>query len=400
MRPHAGSLAFPFPHLQPVPDRDGALDPHPCGLTVSTQEATAASTLAATQPPASATDTQVFPSPDGRWSAILDTQTGSLDLQNTHSVQGAGQSLSVGRSAVTSVIWSPDSRHLAFASLSQPAALEPAEPANGAEIWQVVIQGEQAGQAQLLYRPTGAVGQAGLPEQITLGKWSPDDRRLSFWVGPLSGSLLADGLPLWSLEVASGGATPVADTSLVNPAYQSWSPDGGALAFTNGGYRSAQVDKWLSLFQAATGKTTTLAPQEKLVPGAVAWSPQGGPIAFAAVEASKTGPDWADWMGWDNPAIQARRIYLIDPHSGEYHRLNATEAYQDAPAWSADGKTLYFVQMEGSQASVMSADPASGAAQALPGCQAPLPSAAGYYGQVDWSSLLKGCTAANLARGS
>jgi hypothetical protein len=40
---------------------------------------------------------------------------------------------------------------------------------------------------------------------------------------------------------------------------------------------------------------------------------------------------------------------------------------------------------------LMAADPGSGEAQPLPGCQAPLPSGAGYYGQVDWSEFYEDC---------
>jgi hypothetical protein len=71
--------------------------------------------------------------------------------------------------------------------------------------------------------------------------------------------------------------------------------------------------------------------------------------------------------------------------------LNAVEAYQDAPRWSEDGKTLYYVQMDGDQAVLLAADPRTGEAQPLEGCQAPLPSGAGYYGQTDWTDLYESC---------
>lgn len=207
----------------------------------------------------------------------------------------------------------------------------------------------------------------------------------------MSASIQADGLPLWSLEVESGQVTRLAEAALVNPSYQSWAPDGSALVFTNGGYRSSQVNKWLSLYEVGSGLVGTLIPKSALVPGAVAWSPRGSQIAFAAVEAEETGNEWADWMGWDNPAILARRIYLLDRQTGEYWRLNSAEAYQDAPRWSADGTRLYYAQMEGGGVALMAADPASGSAHALPGCLAPLPVAAGYYGQVDWGELYQNC---------
>ncbi|MCE5209500.1 MAG: hypothetical protein LLG42_14460 [Chloroflexi bacterium] len=228
-------------------------------------------------------------------------------------------------------------------------------------------------------------------EWITLGSWSPDSQRLLFWKGMNSASIQADGLPLWVLDIQSGQAKEVSQVTLVNKAYQSWSPDSKALAFTNGGSRSAQVDKWLSLYQVENEQVKDLITKEELVTGAVAWSPAGDQIAVAAVEASKTGSDYADYMGWDNPAIAGRRIYLVDPETGEYQRLTQTETYEDAPKWSRDGTRLFFVQQGNTQADVMSVNVETGELMAIAGCETPMPSSAIYYGQVDWSDLYANC---------
>ena len=260
------------------------------------------------------------------------------------------------------------------------------------EIWLVKFEDDTWAKPKLVYRAGDFPDSMVTPSEIILGSWSPDGSHLSFWTNPISSaSIQVDGLPLWCLELENSLATRLADAVLVNLAYQSWAPDSSALVFTDGGSRSAQVNKWLSLYQVASGQTTTLVPESDLVPGQVAWSPAGDRIAFAAVEASQTGDEWADWMSWENPAILGRRIYLLDPKNGQYRRLNAAESYQDAPRWSADGKVLYYVQADGGQAKLMEADPATGAMQPLPGCQMPLPEVAGFYGQVDWTALHKDC---------
>jgi len=226
---------------------------------------------------------------------------------------------------------------------------------------------------------------------VSPGNWSPDSRYLLFWDNKTgSASIQADGLPLWALDVGTGEARLIS-TTLVNPEYQSWLPDGSRLAFTNGGYRSAQVEKWLSIFNVSTGQVRDLIPKETLVPGVVDWSPDGKWIAAAAIEGGKTGPEHADDMGWDNPAIAARRVYLVDPMTGDFHRLTQGEAYEDAPRWSEDGKQLRFVQMEGTQARLMVATLETGAIEAVPGCEIPIPPSAGYYGQVDWSEIYSIC---------
>jgi hypothetical protein len=69
--------------------------------------------------------------------------------------------------------------------------------------------------------------------------------------GPLSGSIEADGLPLYIFDTRAQQATLLADTALLNPRYHSWSPDGSTLAYIAGGYRSAQVNKWTTSTYAA-----------------------------------------------------------------------------------------------------------------------------------------------------
>jgi LysM repeat protein len=227
---------------------------------------------------------------------------------------------------------------------------------------------------------------------VNPSSWSPDSRWILFWEGdPINTALQADGLSLWALDVATGEAKLLSTTTVTDPTYQSWSPDGSRLVFTNGGYRSAQVDKWLSIFNAGTGQISDLIPKETLVSGKVSWSPDGKWIAVAAVEGSKTGPEYADNMGWDNPAIAARRIYLVDPATGEFQRLTQSEAYEDAPRWSRDGKQLFFVQAVGTQARMMAAYPETGAIVTVPSCEIPMPPSTDYYGGVDWSRIYPHC---------
>lgn len=243
------------------------------------------------------------------------------------------------------------------------------------------IEDVQSGQTQI----------SGFSGVVNPGNWSPDSRYLLYWENTVdSASIQADGLPLWTLDVGTSEAKLISTTP-VNSSYQSWSPDGRKLIFTNGGYRSAQVDKWLSIYNTSTGEVRDLIPKEVLVPGAVDWSPDGKWIAVAAVEGSKTGPEYADYMGWDNPAIAARRMYLVDPMTGDFQRLTQSEAYEDAPRWSEDGKQLFFVQAEGTRARVIAATVETGVINALEDCEMPLLPDAGYYGQVDWSALYAAC---------
>jgi hypothetical protein len=333
-----------------------------------------------------------IPSPDGQWTALLNRTTGSLAIE---SATGEVVEAFPAGSQVRQPTWSPDSlRLLVVRTHFQDMAGEPAE------IWRISVAEGRAGEPQRLF--TGprdpAENFSMQASSIDLGHWSPAGQRITFWMGENSASMAADGFPLWVLNLGeeSGEAIPLADNALLNPRYQSWAPDGSALAFTAGGYRSAQINKWLNLFDATSGQITTVITETEQVPGIVAWSPRGDPsagsgqalIAYAAVPAGETGRDLADWMSFENPAIAGRRVYLLDPASGQHRRLNDVDAFQDAPTWSGDGETLYYVQREGDTMALMAADPATGQAQVIEGSRRPAPGAVGYYGQSKWDDLL------------
>lgn len=319
-------------------------------------------------------------SPDNRWIAIVNAAAGSLDLQ-----QPDGQTVTIfpPGSSVANITWSPDSQTLLVVR---------ATPSQGPplEIWQVLVKDNKATEPTRLYQAkTGTAD----PQQIVFGHWSPNSRYVLFWEGILSASILADGLPALALDVTTGQVTPVAEVALLNPRYQSWAPDSSALAITVGGYRSAQVDKWLNIWHVGSGQITTVISQTEQIPGIVAWSPKGDVIAYAAVPAAQTGQDWADLMTFDNPAIAGRRIYLLDPLTGQSHRLNQAAAYQDAPLWSDDGAKLYYVQRQGDVVQLMVFEPATGKAEPVPGVNQPIDlnrndPQVGYYGQADWDALL------------
>lgn len=327
-----------------------------------------------------------IPSPDKRWTAVLDTRVGSLELQRAG---GTTSTVFAPGSTADSVTWSPDGQTL----LVIRANYYPLPSHTGyvflgpMEIWRV--RPEQNEKPMRLFQsPTDPKGNPGGADHIDFGQWSPDSRSVIFWLGSTSGSFQADGATLYALDVDVGKSTRLAQAALLNPRYQSWAPDSTGLVFASGGYRSAQVDKWLSLYDVKTDKVTTVVDQKEAVPGIVAWSPRGDLIAYAAVNASDTGEQWADYHAFDNPAILKRRVYLLDPKTGKHWQLNNVDAFQDAPTWSGDGTILYYVQSEGNDMVLMAANPSDGRGQVIEGSRRPAPGTVGYYGQTNWDDLL------------
>jgi len=302
------------------------------------------------------------------------------------------QSLFPRGDSVSTVVWSPDSQFLIVLRNGQSPLATAAmpTPAGPPALWQVDLTANAVITPTQLFGPEQLPGDPAfyMPGQIVFGDWSPDGQHLLFWVGPLSASILADGLPLYGLQLQTGEVTLLAAAALNNPGYHSWAPDSSALIYTAGGYRSAQVGKWLAHWDTATRQITTVISETEQVPGLVAWSPAGDQIAYAAVAAALTGPDWADAHSFTNQAIAGRRIYLLDPVTGATQRLNQVESYQDAPVWDETGQQLFYVQREGEEMVLMVADPKTGDATPVADARQPLPDTPGYYGQGEWTDLL------------
>ncbi|KAA3647684.1 MAG: hypothetical protein DWQ07_01490 [Chloroflexi bacterium] len=325
-------------------------------------------------------------SPDGHWEVLLDSEVGGMTLQ---AAGGEASNLFVPGTIVGDITWSPDSRYLLVVVQGfDPAAEDTLTLRRSPGLWQVELQTPGDTSIKQLYASATAEDGLTSVDAVHLGEWSPAGHLLFFWHGSSSASLQADGLPLWVLDVDAERAKQIASLALPNPHYQSWAPDGQALVFTSGGYRSALIDKQLKLYDLAANEVTTLVSGDEQVPGAVSWSPVGDVIAYAAVPAEITAIDWADQMDWANPAILGRRIYLLDPASGDYWRLNDVGAYQDTPVWDEQGQILYYVQRTGDSITLMHMESGTDTAGSVPGCQVPLPSTVGYYGQPSWDDLL------------
>jgi hypothetical protein len=301
-------------------------------------------------------------------------------------------------STVGAVAWSPDGTVLLVERTNWlPREGDQPQTSGPPEIWAVRIADDSAGAPALLFRPGAeeveeqALG--GLAE-VVFGRWAPDGRHIFLWIGA-SASIRADGNAPWVLDTTTGDAVRPADWALVNSRYYSWALDSSALVISAGAGRSAQVNKWLNIVDVDSGEVTTVISATEQVPGIVAWSPssaRGDRIAYAAVPAEKTGKEHASLMTFENPAIAARRIYLLDPASGEYRRLNDVDGYQDAPVWSHDGEQLYYVQRDRETETLvlMVADPETGEAQPIEASRRPAPpdTRVGYYGQAAWDDVL------------
>jgi Tol biopolymer transport system component len=100
-----------------------------------------------------------------------------------------------------------------------------------------------------------------------------------------------------------------------NPQY---SPDGSSIAFASS--RSGQAEIWVANADGSGARQLTSLG----VAGSPRWSPDGKHIAF------------------DAPARDQAEIYLINASGGQPRRVTAARGENTLPAWSGDGRWLYF----------------------------------------------------------
>ncbi|MCL6593740.1 MAG: hypothetical protein K6T31_07165, partial [Alicyclobacillus sp.] len=178
-------------------------------------------------------------------------------------------------------------------------------------------------------------------EGLRLGPWTQDGQSLFFWRDPLhSGSLAADGLPLWQVDLA--GHTRPVSTTLVQPG--SVLPLGahGAILQTGAGRQLSNPAKQVVLWDGQTlhpiwtpqgvqaGQVTQFWPSLRADRSGVAWVQ--GPVLSGQTSADKV----RDWF---------HQLALVVDTVGQQARvLPVPGGVLSRPFWAPDGQRLYFLQ--------------------------------------------------------
>jgi len=228
---------------------------------------------------------------------------------------------------ITDFAWNPDGTSLAVATTSDGRN-------RMTRLWYLNANGGNSREISFvrpLYSP-----------HFKLAGWSADREHILLWVGGVSASIAADGLPLVSVSVTSGDHQLVTEEMLAYKEYVAMSPFGNGVLVISGGNRDAWTNKRLIAFNTMTGNIMDLADDSTAV-ASCAWSPDGQMIAFAA------GPNDSEAAGGERAkqALSERRIWIMNADGQQRRRLTTDAQYRDEfPLWSKDGQHILFMRMD------------------------------------------------------
>ena len=187
--------------------------------------------------------------------------------------------------------------------------------------WVVYTRDELGtGQTDILLRAVGGQTAINLTKDSTADDsqavFSPDGERIAFRSERDGGGLFVMG--------RTGESVRRLTTEGFNP---SWSPDGASIVYaiesvvTSPDNRAATSRLWVA--STATGERRQLVTADAVQP---AWSPHGQRIAY-----------------WGLPDDSSQRdLWTIAAGGGEPVRVTSDPAIDWSPAWSPDGRHLYF----------------------------------------------------------
>jgi len=277
-------------------------------------------------------------------------------------------------STVKQLEWSPDGSQLAF--VLQRGA--PNGPLHYEGIWSLAAQANNTAQEVLtLAQPP--------TDDFILARWAPDGASVLFWRDPsFSASLAADGLLLYRVSTGIAKPDQLAEAMLPHSDWLSATSVNSQLVLTTGAGRETWTNKRLASVDLAANHVQYLT-DSTTASFAPSLSPDGKQIAYvSAPDAGNASGDAA------KTALMQRRIWVMNADGSNKRQLTNDAAYRDEyPLWLADGSALLWTRMNNQGAASLWLVPsAGGTPRQVVDELTPAPDAFGYFGYVDWSTLL------------
>ncbi len=234
--------------------------------------------------------------------------------------------------AVSTPVWSPDGKSLAY-TVTLPYDSEHPEDRSDA-LYTIDINGGHP--VRRLVAPQAGIWLAG-------AGWWPNGKGLLYWLDPGHGlSAAADGLDLYSLPLGSDNPQFLAH-GLTDSDWLSLTPQGRLLMVT-GSLRIVWANKSLALVNIESGQVQHLPNPTGCVAFSPSLSPDGRRIAFVAAK------DLGDKVwGFNNPQdladwVKSCTLWVEQVDGSDAHPLLPAGQGVYQPLWSRDGSHILYMR--------------------------------------------------------
>lgn len=246
------------------------------------------------------------------------------------------------------IVNSPDGRYIAFERFYEVFNGTPAPTWIAEGVLKLDIAN---GKVTSLYK-------AQPPDQKSIGTvgyvagWSSDGKIVYIWIGPHSGSLIADAASLTAIDVDTG-KNLLADNqktgSLVHHNWFNTSPvDPNLAALITGGGRETWTNKRLAVINLQTQNVKVVSgPGQAVV--SLAFSPSGDSLVYSAGPEEKNmyNGDTTDYAGKSRKVMMQRHLWVVKTDGGPVKQLTGDNSYRDEyPLWSAKGDYILFGRID------------------------------------------------------
>ena len=285
-------------------------------------------------------------SPDGKWLAFISSRGGEPvaddQLWLMDRAGGEGRKAAGIKGSVDDIAWSPDSRWIAL------VVVDPDPEAEAAATTTVTVAKPGEGSAKPDAAAPAAAAKDKPPKPIVVDRLHFKQDRIGY--------LGKKHKRLWLYDVAAGTAARLT-TGDFDEALPAWSPDGKRSAFTSN--RSADPDRGYDTNLYVVDATPRAAQ----------------PTALTTYEGEDNQPNWSSYPAWSPDGRQIAylqggpvklisygvRTLAVAPAGGGAPRILTAGLDRNVtnPMWSADGRTIRFLE-EDDETSLVAEVPAAG----------------------------------------
>jgi dipeptidyl aminopeptidase/acylaminoacyl peptidase len=267
-------------------------------------------------------DTSPRWSPDGKRLAFISAREEKPQLFVMSPFGGEPERLTENKGGVRALAWSPDGRAIAFVADQEPTPEEEKRIKDKDDAI-VVDTNYKFSRLWVLDLATKKARLLATGEMAASDpQWSPDGTRLAFTTTPTPKADDNALTDIWVIPAAGGAARKLVENAGPDNSPR-WSPDGTQIAYVTS--RSADVRQaQLAVISAGGGAPRPVAPQFLYQPSAPAWSPDGRTLYFGAAVRTTA------------------QLFAVPSAGGTPRALTEVRGVIAGGTFSRDGRTVAF----------------------------------------------------------